>query len=84
MAIRCKLIDFNVSEKDQFIIQMFGINEKRETFSITINDFNPFIYIKIGSGWKKSHCDEFIEHLKSLPELAFQSKNIVSYEMVQK
>ena len=48
MAIRCKLIDFNVIEKDQFIIQMFGINEKRETFSITINDFNTFIYIKIG------------------------------------
>ena len=84
MSIRCKLIDFNVIEKDQFVIQMFGINEKRETFSITINDFNPFIYIKIGSGWKKSHCDEFIEHLKSLPELAFQAKHIVSYEMVQK
>ena len=32
MAVRCKLIDFNVTEKDQFIIQMFGINENRETF----------------------------------------------------
>ena len=44
MAIRCKLIDFVTNESDQFTIQMFGINSIRETFSITVSDFNPFVF----------------------------------------
>ena len=83
--MRCKLIDFNVVEtKEDFHIQMFGINENRETYFINVTDFKPFIYIKIGSGWKKSHCDEFMDHLKSLPTLKYCADNIVSYEMVEK
>jgi hypothetical protein len=66
MAIRCKLIDFVVSENDKFKIQMFGINDKRETFSITVNDYKPFVYVKVGAHWNKSDCDEFVEHLKKL------------------
>jgi DNA polymerase elongation subunit (family B) len=85
MSIRCKLIDFNVNEnQDTYTIQMFGINEKRETFYMNVTDFKPFVYIKIGSGWKKNHCDEFMDHLKSLPSLAYLSKNIISYELLEK
>ena len=85
MTIRCKLLDFNVVESnDSYNIEMFGINEKRETYYINVNDFKPFVYIKVGSGWKKNHCDEFIDHLKSLPTLAYLSQNIISYELVEK
>jgi len=85
MTMRCKLIDFNVVEtKEDFHIQMFGINENRETYFIDVTDFKPFVYIKIGSGWKKSHCDEFMEHLKSLPTLKYCADNIVSYELIEK
>ncbi len=85
MAIRCKLVDFIINEKDQFKIQMFGINIKHETFSITVNDFNPFIYIKVGSKWTIHKCHEFIEHINSLPGFMYNQKSsIISYELVQK
>ena len=35
----------------EFIIQMFGINEKGETCCLYINDFQPFFYVKIGDKW---------------------------------
>jgi len=84
MAIKCKLVDFTVNDRDAFIIQMFGINETRETFSITINNFTPFIYIKVGIKWTKQTCDDFIEHFKTHPTLAYSAKNIVSYELIKK
>ena len=85
MTLRCKLTDFNVVEnKEEYHIHMFGINEQRETYFIDVTDFKPFVYIKIGSGWKKNHCEEFIEHLKSLPTLKYLADNILSYELVEK
>ena len=84
MAIRCKLIDFVVNESDQFKIQMFGINSDRETFAITVTDFLPFVYIKVGSTWNYSKCDEFIDHIKSLPGFSYAANNIVYHELVQR
>jgi DNA polymerase elongation subunit (family B) len=84
MAIKCKLIDFSVNTRDAFVIQMFGINTIRETFSITINNFTPFIYIKVGSKWTSQTCDDFIEHLKKQPTLWDQSNNIFSYELIKR
>ena len=84
MTIRCKLIDFVVNDSDQFKIQMFGINSKRETFAITVNDFMPFVYVKVGATWNKSKCGEFIDHLKSLQGFNYVAKHIVSYELVSR
>ena len=39
----------------EFQIQMFGINEKGETASITVTDYHPFFYIKVSDNWKKSN-----------------------------
>tara|TARA_B100001093_G_scaffold505315_1_gene562474 strand:- start:138 stop:3923 length:3786 start_codon:yes stop_codon:yes gene_type:complete len=36
-----------VKEEQQFMIQMFGMNEKGETVSIFIDDFTPFFFIKV-------------------------------------
>ena len=85
MPLTCKLFDFVVNEKDNFQIQMFGIDAERNTYSITVNDFSPFVYIKVGNKWNKKNCDDFIEHLKTHPEFGYQAKqNIVSYEIIQK
>ena len=73
-----RLIDFNITQendgyssdeeaygdKKKFIIQIFGINEKGETFSIIVNDFKPFFYVKIDDKWKPSKKNAFIEHIK--------------------
>jgi DNA polymerase elongation subunit (family B) len=34
-----------------FVIQMFGLNEKGETFCIYIRDFQPFFYVSVGDDW---------------------------------
>jgi hypothetical protein len=57
METTFKVIDFNVSDREtyddhnetetKFQIQMFGINEKRETVSIFVNSFNPFFYASL-------------------------------------
>ena len=82
----CKLIDFNVSDKEEFVIQMFGIDESRKTYSISIYDYTPFIYIRVGNDWTTTKCDEFIEHLKNHENgaIKYSFKKIVSYEMVSK
>ena len=83
-SIECKLFDFVINEKDNFQIQMFGIDENRNTYSITVNDFNPFIYIKVGDKWNKQDGEDFIDHLKKHPDFGHQAKSIISYEMIKK
>jgi hypothetical protein len=37
----------SVGDQNQFIIQMFGINETGKTCSILVDDFKPFFYVKV-------------------------------------
>ena len=59
-----KLIDFHTydesrydeennkkKETPKFMIQMFGVNEMGATCSITLNDYKPFFYVKVGDKW---------------------------------
>ena len=47
----------------EFIIQMFGINEKGETCSLYINDFQPFFYVKIGDKWGQNEANQLKDDL---------------------
>lgn len=38
-------------DNQQFVIQMFGLNERGETFCIYIRDFQPFFYVSVGDDW---------------------------------
>ena len=49
----------------RFVIQMFGINEKGETFCLFVNDYKPFFYIKVGDDWTIERKSEFLNHLKT-------------------
>ena len=51
-------------DNKQFIIQVFGINEKGETFCLFINDYMPFFYIKVDEDWDFGKRDEFLLHIK--------------------
>jgi DNA polymerase elongation subunit (family B) len=67
----------------QFVIQMFGVNEKGETCCIYVNNFYPFFYIKVGDNWGNQEVDALIREIQS--KLGKQCKNsIVSYELVSK
>jgi DNA polymerase elongation subunit (family B) len=45
-----------VYPRKQFIIQIFGVNEKGETCCIYVDDYHPFFYVKVGDYWTQSHA----------------------------
>ena len=52
----------NVSKKPhpvpKFIIQMYGINEQGETFSIFVQEFQPFFFVSVADHWTQHNCDQ--------------------------
>ena len=46
------------------IIQMFGMNEKGETYSLYVTDFQPFFYVKIPDSWDKKDVFKFVAKIK--------------------
>ena len=44
----------------EFLVQMFGINEKGETACIFVEGYTPFFYVKVGDQWTDSHRVEFM------------------------
>jgi DNA polymerase elongation subunit (family B) len=51
-------------DESEFHIQLFGINEIGETFSILINDFHPFFFVKVGDQWTYREVNQFVIDLK--------------------
>ena len=48
---------------DCFTIQMFGLNERGETASISVRDYTPFFYVMVPPFWTNSFKTEFQQHL---------------------
>ena len=61
--------DDNTSSEDsekinkEFIVQMFGINEKGETASVFVIGYTPFFYVKIGNNWNESDKKAFVSQM---------------------
>ena len=51
-------------DSNQFIIQIFAINEKGESCSILSDNYRPFFYVMVNDTWSISMKDNFIAHLK--------------------
>ena len=49
----------------QFVIQMFGVNERGETCCLYIPDYQPFFFVKIGDRWNDSNVHGLLENIKS-------------------
>jgi DNA polymerase elongation subunit (family B) len=66
MSISLRLVDFNIKndKEDEFKIQMFGLNEDGETYSIIVKDFTPFFYVKVGKNWNRSQMRRFINFIE--------------------
>ena len=69
------------TNNQQFVIQMFGINEKGETCCLFIQDFQPFFYIKVGKNWDNYTMECLITEFKKKIN-KFHHDSIVSYELV--
>lgn len=96
--VRCsksfKLFDFRVCdekpapnddgkpETSKFSIQMFGINEQGDTCSITVDDYRPFFYTKVGDNWTDSDARSFsLELQKKLG--GYHGRSLYNVELVQ-
>src|SRR5210317_2222319 len=47
-----------------FHIQMFGINETGETCMMSVNNYLPFFYVKVGRTWNKDDAQELLQHIR--------------------
>ena len=62
-----RLFDFNVyNESENFMIQMFGVDEQGKTYSLTAEGFRPFFYLLVSDKWKKKEKENFLRHLNSI------------------
>jgi len=52
-------------DKATFAIQMFGINEEGQKASITVEEYQPFFYVKVPNEWGQKMKVTFQEHLKA-------------------
>jgi len=52
-----------------FVIQMFGLNEKGETFSIFVENYQPFFFMKVNNDWTQRTKSKFVSHIKEKLEI---------------
>jgi DNA polymerase elongation subunit (family B) len=65
----------------QFIIQMFGINEKGETCCLFVQDYCPFFYIKVGDNWTQYNMNCLLREIKEKVDKSHH-ESILSVELV--
>jgi len=68
-------------DEKKFLVQMYGINEKGETCSIIVDDFEPFFYIKVGDNWDLGKMNTMVREIKSAIG-EFYKDSITNFEMV--
>jgi len=88
-----RLIDFKAYNDDDveiegvdsqtFKIQMFGINEKGESFSIKVNDFKPYFFCMVHDSFSKSDKNVFFEHIKQRVG-NYYAESILSCSLIHK
>ena len=79
-----RLETFNVYDenREEFLVQMFGLNEKGETATIYVNGYTPFFYAEVADDWNDSHKNGFISYIKkAIGE--YHAENIKSAVLVQ-
>ena len=67
--------------KNLFTVQMFGKNEAGESCSITVGDFKPFFYVKVGDDWGEGEKIAFVSDMKRRLG-KYHEKNLVSCDLV--
>ena len=68
------------TDSRQFSIQMFGIDEKGDTYSIMVNDVKPFFYVMVDDDWGKREKTRFLAHIREKVG-EFYAKSILSCDL---
>uniref|UniRef100_A0A6C0K101 DNA-directed DNA polymerase n=1 Tax=viral metagenome TaxID=1070528 RepID=A0A6C0K101_9ZZZZ len=69
-------------DESQFVIQMFGLNEAGETFSLFVKDFQPFFFVKVGNGWTQSTVNGLFAEIKQKLGKYYEN-SIISAKLVE-
>ena len=69
-------------DESQFVIQMFGLNESGETFSLFVKDFQPFFFIKVGNAWTQAAVNGLLADIKQKVGKYYEN-SIVSAKLVE-
>jgi DNA polymerase elongation subunit (family B) len=80
-----RLLAFNTYDenREDFMVQMFGLNEQGETASIFVSGYAPFFYIKVGDDWSDSEKIAFITRIKKAVG-EYHANNIKGASLVQR
>ena len=92
-----KLLEFNVfddinnksenfnkyRDNREFMVQMFGLNEKGETASIFVEGFSPFFYVKVDDTMDEAKLNCFISELKTKIGPYFE-ESIIKSKLIKK
>ena len=63
-------------EPSNFVIQMFGVNEKGETCSLYVDDYRPFFFAKVDDHWTQQTVDAFMRVVSGKREMKYHAKSI--------
>ena len=64
-----------------FVVQMYGINERGETASILVDDYQPFFYIKVGDEWTDAHAGRMVSNIRR--EMGdFYKDSLIQYNVI--
>lgn len=86
MAARSfKLLAFNSYDENRqdFMVQMIGLNEQGETASIYVSGYTPFFYVKVGDDWTQATKSSFVAQLKKVVG-EYHAENIKSATLVNR
>ena len=75
---------YNIKKNYTFLINIFGIDEERNTYSLLVNDFKPYFFCKCPNNWKESDKRNFVNWLnkkKSIHINISDSKLITSKKL---
>ena len=67
----------------QFLVQMFGINEKGESCSILVENFKPFFYVKVDDNWTQYTKTTFLDFIKKKIGVYYE-KSICECKMIKR
>lgn len=70
-------------DNNQFIIQTFGIDKYGRTYSMFIEDFQPYFFVKVNDNWTSRHASMFLDHIRQ--ECGkYYSKSIVDCKLIKR
>ena len=74
---------YNPRQDDlQFIIQMFGVDERGDTCCLFIQDYQPFFYVKVGKSWTPHNVNILLDEIRKKIDRRF-TDSIMEAELVE-